>query len=724
MYHSRTSIAGRGYISPCMMGNNVQQDEQRNRNVHPNSNFPERRPSTLSPDIIAPLLLISSGLIFLFFRAYFRARYFDGVPYDGAFQLSNSLERIRLGQLPVRDFVSFHGIIGPLAHYPLYSILGHDLFASEFSRQLLAPLFWTSATTLLVFSLSSDRPKVALYSFAFFVSLVCVGSMEPSTLLQAFILAIPDQPGINMISTRWAYPAACGASLIWATDSDGISPKRATVSGALFGLAPAWSFDHGTLAFLAGLSTMATYALVTRSKSNLHALVLFLTTALSTAALCFHLSTGGHAGETLHFAFQTIPNNQGWFFGALPNPSLSLVRSLLPPSGTHDGTAVASTVVISVVLLYIFLVLLVLGVLVIGIALRRREGAGPRMLVGFGFLFVLSLLSAAPLTGYVWVYYLIGPISSVAIGAITIGSLVLRESPRARTIATRIVGAASLVSLVVAYIYEARAFASTLHSIRSESSETEISGIYPVGMNRSLASLVERVRSVPGATVFSTYRGLLDLATDQPPVGRADYMIHAFDDEEHRRYVEALARGHFVFVHTLKLTYLPYVERLEMSHWDFYRQLVEQYQIVGESELSQLWQRREHPRVLADTKCTQIHPDSAGRWPVADSGNPVFLEVTAEYRTHNPLDGIPIVSNLPRYIIEEEGLASDLPITLSPYHGSATWLVRGLGRPGWLVPRTYPPWGLANLTVDRMTVCEIAIPEDAMAAFRLAPTQQ
>src|SRR4051812_32605234 len=48
---------------------------------------------------------------------------FNGGITDGPFQLYNWLRHIDAGQIPGRDFHSFHGIGVPYLHYPVYRLL-------------------------------------------------------------------------------------------------------------------------------------------------------------------------------------------------------------------------------------------------------------------------------------------------------------------------------------------------------------------------------------------------------------------------------------------------------------------------------------------------------------------------------------------------------------------------------------------------------------------------
>jgi hypothetical protein len=481
----------------------------------------------------------------------------------------------------------------------------------------------------------------------------------------------------------------------------------------LFGLAPSWSFEQGTFAVVAAVVSLTAWCVMRSSKRHaLLAPAAFVALLLPTTWLGFHLLSGGHGQETLRFAFHTVPENQGWYFGVPPNPSLAVMTPAIGEAGLpSELLRKLATVVLAV---YLLAVLLLFAGLATAIILRRRINAAPRLLLGLGFLACLALFSGSSLSGMLAPSYLIPAVDSVIIAGIGIVYLSIRGRPRALVASAATVIAISFGALVLAYTNEM----GSLYAVRVAKADPEISGVHPLGVYQSMFPLIERVHSVPNATVFSTFRGMLDISTNQSPHGRVDYIIHAFDDEEHKRFLETFALGNFSFVHTLRPTFTIGEEWLQTKHWDFYHPLVERYAVVGESEFSLLWQQRPEPLLLQLRKCRRLTPDGQGRWQTPTASSPVFLQLTADYESHNALDSIPIIGKLPRYLLEHQGLANRLPVSLNPSHRSATWMVRSIANaPGWVVPRLYSPLPGATLTVTKIAACEIVMPADVNPAF-------
>jgi hypothetical protein len=660
----------------------------------------------------------SFGLLLL--RAWFRARYFDGVPGDGPFQLLNWLSRMNSGQTPGHDFPLFHGLGIVFAHYAVYSLLGRNLFASEFARQLLSPLGWTCAMTLLAYAVTGSR-WVAMYALALFAAISCASNVDfsalPHHVASLIVSLIFSQPGLSMMALRWAYPAACGAALIWAFHSNNASPVRGAIAGILFGLAPSWAFEQGSFAVSAALASVTAWCLVRPSRCAIPALSAFVALLLPTTWFAFYALSGGHSLETLQFAFHTIPKNQGWYFGAPPNTSLAVMTPTIGQGGLPLETVRELTA--AVVVAYLLAVTVLFTVLVVANILRARINADSRLLLGLGFLACFALLSGSSLTGYVNASYLIPSVNSVIIVSIGAAYFSIRERPRALVASATTVIVISFAAIVLAYTNELTSIQRATRAIDVAQVEQKISGVYPLGVYRSLFPLIDRVRSVPNATVFSTVRGMLDIATNQSPHGRVDYIIHAFDDEERRNFLKTFEQGNFHFVHTIKPTYMAgFEEWLQTSHWDFYRSLVERYAVVEQSDFSLLWQQRPIFLPLQLTECRSQMPDRQGYWQISPAKSPVFLQLTVDYEIHNTLGSIPIIGGLPRYLIEHRGLANRLPVSLNPYRTSTTWLARSVANiPAWIAPRLYSPLPGAKLTLIKVTVCEVAVPADVNPAF-------
>ena len=78
----------------------------------------------------------------------------DSYAANGTFQLYNPLRRLLDGEVLARDFPFFHGVGVPLLHFPLFYVMGHNLFAVEAAKLLLSLLLFLISSFLLFWACS------------------------------------------------------------------------------------------------------------------------------------------------------------------------------------------------------------------------------------------------------------------------------------------------------------------------------------------------------------------------------------------------------------------------------------------------------------------------------------------------------------------------------------------------------------------------------------------
>lgn len=87
------------------------------------------------------IVLISLVYIFIIYLlviySYYKSFNFDGIAIDGTFQHLNPLRRIENGEIAGLEFPVFHGMFFMYIAYPLYKLMGGNLFSAEFSKYFL-----------------------------------------------------------------------------------------------------------------------------------------------------------------------------------------------------------------------------------------------------------------------------------------------------------------------------------------------------------------------------------------------------------------------------------------------------------------------------------------------------------------------------------------------------------------------------------------------------------
>jgi hypothetical protein len=97
--------------------------------------------------------------------------------------------------------------------------------------------------------------------------------------------------------------------------------------------------------------------------------------------------------------------------------------------------------------------------------------------------------------------------------------------------------------------------------------------------------------------VWMLYSGLVDqeMGTFQPTADGYDYIIHALGKERRAQYVQEFKDTRPEYVLTLTRPYFRYEEWVQNAHWDFYSVLDENYEVVKQTSIYNVWKKRDQP---------------------------------------------------------------------------------------------------------------------------------
>jgi hypothetical protein len=648
--------------------------------------------------------------------AFEEAMHFRGPPLDGPFQLFNALRRIGAGQRIGETFQFFHGPAVPYLFYPTFALGGSSFFASEMSRQLISIILFLGLM-LAAFRAwtGSWRQGLPLAVAATLISI-------------EFWLNALTLPINSLLGVRSAMPIVVGIHLLLRPEG-----RRAEVErGVLLGLALLLGTEQGVASI--GALAIVTFIAALRQKrwvGPAMAVVIPAITAIGVYLLVVLLLAGPRfVGSVLHFNFREVPQDQLWYFGAPPNPFLSKWSEFLP--------------LLSVARWWI-----VLGAAVV-IALRglwrESRDADPRRAVAEAFLMVYGVISLASMLGtFVAVYA--EPAVRVAIVVLLVWAY--RNWPEWKTrIAARqprvarYVPILALGLIIVAMIARrpratlamfrtplhtafAHVFGSQGATMDADWQQTDASGM----------RVIERTRQSIGRTpiIWSTYAGLLEWKTDvfHP---YTDYIIHALGPERRAEYAARFIASRPDIVQTIRPSYTKYEEWLEGSHWNFYRPLLANYDLVAAGPWSLFWTPRGGPALPPGPVVlnTAVPPGQlAIAIPPSIPADSIGLyEVRVRYRIANRIGSIPVMGSMPRYLIDIGNTPNSYPISLAPYDSVRAFPVVASGRaPILLNGHVESLFGGASLRIDSIRVERIPLSaantawmaDILAAAGRLAP---
>lgn len=606
----------------------------------------------LSFDHSLVLLLILSVIFIGVFSIYWlllsldTGLNFKGYAADGPFQLYNPLRRLADGQIISKDFLFFHGSGIPLLFYPLYKLMGSNIFASEFSR-------WFISFTVL-----------AVVSFLFFFAVFKSYSRALISLALSIIAIIycsnMIDPGNSLLGVRSSAPILIAAAIIYFGDHLFIWRKLPSWQDLLVLILITVAFFLGTEHGIAAIGAYVIAGVFASWKNkkillivlrNIAIILLFLVIAANVISL-------GNGGHLLKYALIDVPVEQFWYFGTPPTNYLSF--------GDFTGRIPLQIEYVILYDLLFILSLLLFAAWRIKI-FKRKYYLGLMFLISYGFLSCVSMLGYFHITqAYPLLRVLI--LASVAI----LIYIIFPTGPAGRLIKKIKLGAsfilaALLVFHIVIYVNRASEFqiGSTIKNARAARGTNDYGVAAPDGWKVSLGSFPEL--DDKNVKVWSTYSSLYESNFQKihPSDGGFDYIIHALGTNNKNRYEKQFLESKPDYVLTLKQTYFPFEEWLWSKNSTFYVELFENYHLTKQNASHFLWQRNEKPKTKTAPLNITIGDNQKIRLPVSKENLIIYL-ITVDYEVGNNLK---LLENnrLPRYLLSPEDTGLIQEISLPPY---------------------------------------------------------
>lgn len=510
---------------------------------------------------------------------------FLGYAADGPFQLYNQLRRLAAGQVIGRDFQFFHGIGVPLLHYPLFRLLGSNIFASEVSRWLVSPLlFLVSSFILFRVLLRSWRKTIIATALLTIISISCSNIIPPSN---------------SLIIVRTTFPILAAAALLWQNETF-IKVRHLTFyrKHLLAVLCLALAFICGTEQ---GAAAIIAYLLIRlfdlrhepHRKRAIATIGIEMGLIGVTIIVLVAIITHGHVVATLRYALIDIPKDQSWYFSSAPNGFMTW-GNLWPNFSARAMFDKYAAIVLSGVLFYVASRLKVTS------STERRAYS---FLWLYGFIVCGTMLAYfAPILQFIPVLR----VSTIIIVS-TLMTLLFNPwlayaqkaagQPIHRTI-TRTIEALGVISLCfLLVVYTQKFYVDTRRDyhprslvraalVARHSPDYVVAG---PGWRDSLDAFAPYVK--PGAVVWSTYSSLYESNAHifNPSQGGFDYIIHALGSENRQAYVRQFKQEHPEYVITLKPVYYAYEEWLWSKAPQFYDELLSHYTLIRENDHHYLW---------------------------------------------------------------------------------------------------------------------------------------
>lgn len=621
-------------------------------------------------------LLFAAGFALLWLTSYVLlglsdSLNFDGFPADGPFQLFNPLRRIAAGQRAGLDFQFFHGIGVPFLHFPLFVLFGKTIFASELSRHFTSLACYLLSLGLFAYAATGRRIKRAFY----FVVLAL-------WLSEMFVLGKPGLygnplalPGNSLLGVRSTLPLVTFAFLL----SRLSQTKKALLVGAGCALSLYFGTEHG-LALMASFLFVGACVIIksfiagrrlqkrARLVPNIKFYVLACGAALLSGVLVYVLTCGPQGAlQALRYNLVEVPGDQFWYFGVPPNDFAVKLSDF--PQASIKGT----------ILFLIAACWLLACVLLI---FRARCVWCDARLVTTAHLLGYGVLSSVSCLGLLEKGYLM-PLVRVFLLAVLLtvfdeqilssaAERLATASPGAQR--TLIFGATALALLSLASVSFALYSRIPAMSLVFNASVPRLSPLWSQRMARMREAIEARIAAGAKPVIWSTYSGLLE---DRYGIfhPKDDYIIHPLGARRRAAYLSAFRTVRPQFVQTVRRSlFVRYTERrdyeqwLRNTSWEFYEDLLNNYDVLTTTDASIVWTRRGDTWVSASDSFTPLRSLPGAdclELPAVQSANSIIV-VKLRYRVNNPWRRLPFVGGLPRYIVTLENVGNVLPVSLPP----------------------------------------------------------
>lgn len=592
-------------------------------------------------------------------------------------------------------------------HYPLYRLFGGGLAGSEFARQVISILAYPALLVLFFRAFTRDWPRTLAWSVIVYATSIALGLYAVLT------------PSVSMLGVRSSMPIV--ATVV-------IRRLRASrFRGALIGIALGASLLFGTeqgAAFIAAYVIVS--AIVMAHSCERRRLGVEVTQAVAVALLTLATTLvvlGGFAGlrSSLRYNFLLVAQNQFWYYGIPPNTF---------PATWRDVVAMMRQMpLIPVTLAEITIIA---TVMCRRLWRERDESLAERPDYALAMLALYGLFSCASLGGMFFHTY-VHPCARVVL-LITAVELdrrfVARKEWTLRLVDPRLsVAAATAVGLMfVTAPMARRAVDWTVYHVVAyhlgQPRGFELSGMWPSAITEA-EHIVDAHRRPGGdpPTVWSTYSGLLEEHLGSFNPSSFDYTLHALGPENRQRYLASFRTTRPDLVQTVLPRYSDVEIWMMQTSWDFYRELLEKYQVTDTTHSSAFWERspRANPApapawsaaVPLGTSSVEIPADA---WMPRD-GRTRLLEVELDYVAANPLGRVPLIGAMPRYFVSARRAIARYPVSLDPHltTGRFPVIIRGGERPT-LIFQVFSLFPGARLDVRAVRVSLVPV-SDANAAW-------
>ncbi|MFC1549275.1 hypothetical protein ACFL4R_00155 [Nitrospirota bacterium] len=545
-------------------------------------------------ETIALVILIPLTFTHLALNSYISSIDINTYHIDGAYQTYSYMILISQGKLVGRDFMPYLGIGVIYSLYPIFLLMGSNIFASIFASYFATGIAYIASYFLLcrITILSKLSMKMSLlasmllYYLLFFLNKpVFFKKVIPDIRLEDLIY-----PGHSLLPIRSFLPFLISAFIIFHAKKV-IHPF---IIGALCAFSLLWSNDYG---YTGALLLMLLYVLLEPRPVKITAQRVFLA-SLSTAVIyftCLSIITGGHAFPYLDMNFNGFGKSQFWYYWPYRDRYYSLPDVLLFWQNRR----------------YSILLCILVALVVVFVQAIKEKSRNLYLLSFLGFTTLASGL-LTEVAGHVYLRYYkplvhLSPflfLQAASFLLVQLERLNIYNSINNALFIQRIRNFRShlfIPFLVMAIIPVTIVFSSLLDRIDRTMDKVKTSDVYIKEFggywDKDKLDNITYAQANNEYSLVGEYYTAFSAFMNKPVNTKATMLIHALGDDLRNDFISALNREDVIAL-TTNPVFSEWQEWSLFQNWDYYKQLLLNFHPDAHLNNVIIWKKQNDPLLI------------------------------------------------------------------------------------------------------------------------------
>lgn len=599
-------------------------------------------------DILLGALWLGAVLFTCFSFARERVVCCDYVSINGDFQSYNVFRRVLAGQKPYVDFANYIGMAPIFVNLPFLALkntFANSLFVTNFTSALLFCLsayivlklfsgdkYFSAFVSALIpkFISSQILLRVLGPKYGYIYTRHFTGLFTPSNSMRGVRSFLPFLFCLLTFAAKFIFQKTSGEKISLV---ESLNQKRVLIAvGLIQGLLAVWSNDFG-IACIAAFGVMYIFLQIFKYKDSFADFLIKMSLYLLCRAAGLFISARIVTGGEPWAFFSSMAGTAEYQFFYFNGTGAPLLQYILGNRELMIFTA-----------LYILLLLFYLAKLI------RSKAADRDIAAVFILLSIAAGTYAYIVSGSGYNFKEAFEVYGILAAAGIVYSAAVKRLPSLCKITRP--AFLGLCAVICLYFGAVAVKTTSLPAVGEYLPELG-------GTTTLHKALVESKELIGQEQVFSVYATGLETVTGQFQPSGYDYIIHCLGKEAREKYVQSFRRAQPEFVQTPSLDVGVWVAS---ANWFFYREFLNSYEKVSQTEYSWIWQKC--PEKVIDAKVDYaVAPQRDGSVIIdvtSDCTDPFIAELYVDYRVDftSPAEFINALGRT--YLIARQNICFDM----------------------------------------------------------------